>query len=128
MEIEIFFKDYCEALKLHKESLLRQISRAKELNTLAIIEQQEYLQEQQHESKYASQFAENLLRNGNDFEILTLVGVLKNHFDVCQKVNIQAKSNLRNFEFLRKVQASTTSQQYNIPIYGILAAHDIDSN
>lgn len=128
MEIEIFLKDYFEALDAHRESLFRQIIKAKELKSLSIMEQQEYLQKRAHESKQANSFAENLLENGNDIEILTFIGILQNRFDFCQKAKIPAEPKISDtFQFIREVRAPITPQQHNIPIYGVLATQEIDA-
>lgn len=129
MEIEIFLKDYIEALDAHREALFRQINKAKELKSLSIMEQQEYLQKRANESKQANLFAENLLHNGNDIKILTFIGILQNRFDFCQKVKIPAEPKISDtFEFIRDIRAPITPQQHNIPIYGVLATQEIDAS
>lgn len=129
MEIEIFLKDYFEALEAHRESLFRQIIKAKELKSMSIMEQQEYLQKRANESKQANLFAENLLQNGNDIEILTFIGILQNRFDFCQKVKIPAEPKISDtFEFIREIRAPIIPQQHNIPIYGVLATQEIDAS
>lgn len=129
MEIEIFLKDYIDALDAHRESLFRQIYKAKELKTLSITEQMEYLQKRAQESKQANIFAENLLRNGNDVEILTFIGTLQNRFDFCQKTKIPAEPTISDtFQFIREVRAPITPRQHNIPIFGVLATQEIDAS
>lgn len=128
MEIEIFLKDYFDALEAHRESLFRQIIKAKELKSLSIMEQQEYLQKRVQESQQANSFAQNLLLNGNDIEILTFIGILQNRFDFCQKAKMPVEPKFSDtFQFIREVRAPITPQQHNIPIYGVLATQEIDA-
>lgn len=129
MEIDIFLKDYFEALEAHKEALLRQVSKTKEMKSLAILEHQEYLEKRAHESKQANYFAENLLQNGNDVEVLTFIGVLQHRFQYCQQSKIPIEPKIvDSFEFLRHEQAPKASYQNNIPVFGVLASQDTDSN
>lgn len=69
-------------------------------------------------------FAENLLRNGNDLEVLTFIGILEKRFEICQKpkVPIDLKT-VNTFQFYREIRAPITSLQHNIPIYGVLASN-----
>lgn len=123
-EMEIFIKNYFKALEAHKEALLCQITKAKEVQTLSIKEQQEYLIKRANELKQANRFAQNLLENGNDIEILTFIGILQNRFDFCQKSqNVLPidSQNVNKLQFLRDVRAPTTPHQNNIPIYGIVS-------
>lgn len=122
--MEIFIKDYFKALEAHREALSDQITKAKEVQTLSIKEQQQYLIKRANELKYANQFAQNLLENGNDIEILTFIGILRNRFDLCQKSqNLQQidSQHVNKLQFLRDVRAPTTPHQNNIPIYGIVS-------
>lgn len=129
MEIEIFLKDYFDALEAHKESLLRQMTKAKEMKSFAILELEEYLQKQALDSNQANHFAENLLQEGTDIEILTFIGVLQQRFEFCQKPKIPTEpSTADSFAFLRDVQAPPAPYQNNIPVYGVLATQGIDSN
>lgn len=124
-EIEGFLKDYFEALEAHKETLLRQITKATEVKSLSIMEQQEYFKKRSHELKQANSFAENLLLNGNDVEILTFIGILQNRFEFCQKSKMPVDSKVTNtLGFLREIRAPITPQQHNIPIYGVLATNE----
>lgn len=114
-------KDYFEALEAHKEALLHQITIAKEVQTITIKEQQEYLIKRANELKQANRFAQNLLEHGNDIEILTFIGILQNRFDFCQKSpNVQQIDSQNCLQFLRDIRAPTTPHQNNIPIYGIV--------
>lgn len=120
----MFIKDYFKALEAHKEALLDQITKAKAVQTLSIKEQQEYLIKRANELKHANHFAQNLLENGNDIEILTFIGILQNRFDFCQKSkNVQQidSQHVNKLQFLRDVRAPTTPHQNNIPIYGIVS-------
>lgn len=128
-EIEKHFKDYFEALEAHKESLLRQITKETEVKSLSIMQQQEYLKKRANELKQANVFAENLLRNGNDVEILTFIGILQNRFEFCQKLKMPVEPKTPNsLQFLREIRAPITSQQHNIPIYGVLAAKEVETD
>lgn len=99
------------------------------MTSLSILEQQEYLKKRANEAEQANLFAENLLLNGNDVEILSFIGVLKNRFEYCQKTKIPNEPKISDtFQFRRDVRAPTTQHHRNIPIYGFLATDDLDSN
>lgn len=123
--MEQFLKDYFEALEAHKETLLRQIAKAKEMKHLSIMEQQECLQKRAQESKQANLFADSLLKNGNDTEILIFVGTLLHRFEYCQKMSSDPKIP-DAFQFLRDIRAPATKKQLNIPMYGIIATQAAD--
>lgn len=121
-EIEQFLKDYFEALEAHKETLLRQIAKAKESKHMSILEQQEYLEKRANEAKQANMFAENLLASGSEVEILTFVGTLQRRFDHCQKSKTSIDPKIPDaFRFLPEIRAPATQAQHNIPMYGIIA-------
>lgn len=123
--MENFIRDYFKAIEAHKEALLCQITKAKEVQTLTIKEQQGHLIKRANELNQANRFAQNLLEHGNDIEILTFIGVLRNRFDFCQKPQTSLQQinpqNLSKLQFLRDVPATTTSYQSDIPIYGIVS-------
>lgn len=121
-EIQQFLKDYFEALEAHKETLLRQIAKAKESKHMSILEQQEYLEKRATEAKQANAFAENLLAKGSEVEILTFVGTLQRRFDHCQKSKTSIDPKIPDaFRFLPEIRAPATQAQHNIPMYGIIA-------
>lgn len=127
-EIEMFLKDYFEALEAHKTALLRQICKMKEMKSLSILEQQEYLTKRSNELNQANQFAENLLENGNEIEILTFIGVLQNRFEWCKKWEMPLDPKVsHSFGFIRDIRAPITPQQHNIPIYGVLVSEESDA-
>lgn len=77
-----------------------------------------------NELKQANRFAQNLLANGNDIEILTFIGILQNRFDSCQKSKsvLQIESqDVNKLQFLRDVRAPIVPHQNHIPIYGIVS-------
>lgn len=93
----------------------------------SIIEQRECLQKRVQESKQANSFAESLIKNGNDTEILIFVGILLHRFEYCQKSKISIDPKIPDaFQFLREIQAPATQQQHNIPMYGIIATQIAD--
>lgn len=117
----MFLRDYFEALNAHKEHLLRQIAKAKEMKSLVIFEQQEHLRKRVQETKQANQFAENLLQNGTDTEVLVFIGILQNRFKFCQQSKFPIESNIPDiFQFQRNELAPSSQQYHNIPIYGVL--------
>lgn len=123
--MENFIRDYFKAIEAHKEALLCQITKSKEVQTLTIKEQQGHLIKRANELNQANCFAQNLLEHGNDIEILTFIGVLRNRFDFCQKPQTSLQQinpqNLNKLQFLRDVPATTTSYRSDIPIYGIVS-------
>lgn len=128
-EIEQFLNDYFEALEAHKQTLLRQVAKAKESKHLIIAEQQEYLEKRATEAKIANTFAENLLSNGIDIEILTFVGTLLRRFECCQKSESSTSIEPKvpdALQFLPELRAPATQAQHNIPLYGIIATQKAD--
>lgn len=127
--MEMFIKDYFKALEAHKETLLHRITKAKEVQSHAIKEQQEHLIKRSNELEQANCFAQNLLDHGNDTEILTFIGILQNRFDFCQKPQSMLRidpQNVNSLRFLREVQAPTTPHHKNIPIYGTVSTQYAD--
>lgn len=128
-EIDQFLSDYFEALEAHKQTLLRQVAKAKENKHLLIAEQQKYLEKRATEAKTANKFAENLLSNGSDIEILTFVGALVRRFEFCQKQQNAASIDPKipdSMRFLPDLRAPSTQAQHNIPLYGIIATQEAD--
>lgn len=124
--MEIFIKDYFKALEAHKAALLCQITKTKEVRMQSIKEQQAYLIKRANELNQANRFAQNLLENGNDVEILTFIGILQNRFECCQKNSHQNalqidSQDVNKLQFLRDVRAPTAPHYNNIPIYGIVS-------
>lgn len=122
--METFIEDYFKAIEAHKKALLCQIIKTKEVQTLSVKEQQDYLIKRANELDQANRFAQNLLEHGNDIEILTFIGILQNRFDFCQKPQKTQQIDpqiLSKLQFLRDVRAPISPHQNNIPIYGIVS-------
>lgn len=127
-EIDQFLKEYFEALEAHKQTLLRQVAKAKESKQMLIVEQQALLVKRAAEAKLANSFADNLLSNGGDIEILAFVGTLLRRFDHCQKSNTSIDPRIPDaFRFLPEIRAPATQAQHNIPLYGIIATQTADA-
>lgn len=91
------------------------------------MEQQEYLRERVQESKVVNLFADNLIKNGNDTEILVFISILQHRFEHCQKSKMSIDPKIPDaFKFLREIRAPATQQQHNIPMYGIIATQIAD--
>lgn len=91
------------------------------------MEQQEYLEKRAAEAKEANDFAENLLKNGTDAEIMTFVGTLQHRFEHCQKSKTSIDPKIPDaFRFLPEIRAPATQAQHNIPLYGIIATQVAD--
>lgn len=124
-EVDAFMQEYQDALEVHRRTLHKQIVRAAETKQLAISEEQQKLQQRSAEAKIAIQFADDLLeddKNGtNATEALQFVGILLRRFDHCQKSGGHDSSrDADSLTFLPEVQAPTTKEQHNIPMYGII--------
>lgn len=128
-EMEMFIKDYFKALEAHKETLLHQIAKAKEAQSLTAKEQQAHLIKRANEMKQVNCFAQNLLDHGNDTEILTFIGILQKRFDLCEKPPNMLRidpQNVKSMRFLRDVRAPTTPLHKDIPIYGFVNTQHTD--
>lgn len=120
--MEHYLQQYFEALEAHKRTLLKQIATAKETRTQEIILQQKQLGNRSVEVSNATLFADDLLSDGNDMEILALVGTLLRRFDYFYKTNEPCETKLADsLRFLPEVRAPETQKQNNIPMYGIIA-------
>lgn len=120
-----------KALEAHKETLSRQITKGKEMQSSSIKEQQDHLIKQATDLKQANRFAQNLLDNGNDTEILTFIGILQKRFDSFQMPQNMLRIDLQNLDtmrFLRDARAPTAPHQNDIPIYGIVNTENTDLN
>lgn len=106
---------------------MRQIAKAKETKHLSIMEQREYLEKRSLEANEANLFADNLLKNGTDMEILVFAGTLQRRFDHCQKSKTSIDPKIPDsFRFLPEIRAPATQAQHNIPMYGIIATQVAD--
>lgn len=114
-------------MEAHKQTLLRQVAKAKETKHVLLVEQHEYLEKRAVEAKFANNFADNLLTNGTDVEILTFVGTLLRRFDFCQKSETSIDPKISDaLRFLPELRAPATQAQHNIPLYGIIATQEAD--
>lgn len=87
-----------------------------------MLEQQTKLSAHAFDVRNATQFAEDLASDGNDVEILALVGILLRRFDYCYKSNAPFETKfVDSLRFLSDVRAPETQRQNNIPMYGIIA-------
>lgn len=127
--MEQFLREYFEALEAHKQTLLRQVAKAKESKHLSILEQQEYLERRASEASAANSFVENLLSNGSDVETLVFVGTISRRFDFCQKSKTSIDPKIPDaIRFLPEIRAPATQAQHNIPLYGIISTQVADAN
>lgn len=120
-EVEFFLRDYEEAVDVHRNTLLNQIEKAKAMKLEGIKSQKFDLELRSAEAQTAIEFAENLLNNGSDIEIMSFVGVLLKRFDYCQKSKVPLDAKVsESLRFLSEVRAPATTAQNNIPLYGII--------
>lgn len=120
--MEFFLRQYFEALEAHKRTLLKQIAKAKETRVQEMLEQQKKLGTHAFDVRNATQFAEDLVSEGNDIEILALVGIMLRRFEHCYKSNAPFEAKFADsLRFLPDVRAPETQKQNNIPMYGIIA-------
>lgn len=74
------------------------------------------------EAKSASVFADELIADGSDVEILALAGIVLRRFSYFQTSNISFEHKLTDsLRFLPDVRAPEMQGQNNIPMYGIIA-------
>lgn len=121
-EVDAFMQEYQDALEVHRRTLHKQIVRAAETKQQAILEEQQQLQRRSADAKIAIQFADELLADGiNVTEALQFAGILLRRFEHCQQsAGHDSLRTADSLTFLPEVQAPTTKEQHNIPMYGII--------
>lgn len=85
-DVEEFFAEYFDALERHKGILLKQISHVRQGRLETVLTAQAELDKRSEEIDQAMCFTEELLKSGNDIEMLSLVRILRKRFEYCQKL------------------------------------------
>ena len=119
-EIEAFLEKYCDALKYHRTTLLKQIENAKASKENTVLVHQQNLEKRLAEAKDTTLFVEAHLNDGSDAEILNLIAVLLRRLDYCQQMKSALEIRISEIKFLPEVRAPANQSQNNIPLYGII--------
>lgn len=120
-EVEQFLSEYFQALEVHKNTLLNQISRARENKMEVLLARQADLDRRCVEATTAITFAEELLNEGTEIEKLSFVGILNKRLEHCQKSESSMELKVNDsLQFLPEVKAPSNKAQNNIPLYGII--------
>lgn len=126
-EIGAHLDDYQKALDHHRNTLLHQVQRAKELKLAAIECQKSDLEKRSSEAKTAIEFAELFLEDGSPLEIMSFVGIILKRFQYCEQSKVPLDANINDsLRFLPEIRAPPTSAQNSIPLYGIITTQTAD--
>lgn len=95
----------------------------------AIESQTTDLEKRSSEAKTAIEFAEMILENGSDLEIMSFIGIILKRFEYCEKSTVPLDANVNDaLRFLPEIRAPSTSAQNNIPLFGIITTQTADPN
>lgn len=128
-QVEDHMYDYQKALDQHRNTLFSQVQRAREMKIASIATQTADLEKRSSEAKTAIEFAEMILANGSDFEIMSFIGMILKRFEYCEKSKVPLDANVNDsLRFLPDIRAPSTSAQVNIPLFGIITTQTADPN
>ena len=128
-EVEAHLFDYQKALDHHRNTLLLQVQRAREMKVASIQSQSADLEKRSAEAKAAIEFTEMVMQNGSDIEIMSFVGMILKRFEYCEKSTVPLDANVSDsLRFLPEIRAPATSAQNNIPLFGIITTQTADPN
>lgn len=128
-EVEAHLYDYQKALDHHRNTLFHQVQRAREMKVAAIESQSADLEQRSSETRTAIEFAELVLENGSDLEIMSFIGIILKRFDHCEKSKVPLDAIVNDsLRFLPDIRAPSTSAQNNIPLFGIITTQTADPN
>ncbi|KAM8716983.1 hypothetical protein ACLKA7_003796 [Drosophila subpalustris] len=126
-QVESFMNRYFEALQAHRNTLLQQISRARESKVELILQQQMELEKRTQQAMDAIRFSQELCDIGADVEILSLARILMKRFEHCQQFKPPVDPKISDsLHFLAKIRAPGTKEQHDIPLYGIITMQTVE--
>ncbi|XP_037960155.1 uncharacterized protein LOC119689401 [Teleopsis dalmanni] len=126
-EVEVFMKQYFEAVEVHRKTLLQQVHRARESKVEMILEQQIDLEKRSGEAMEAVRFSQELSDIASDVEVLSFVNILLKRFEYCQQFKTPVDPKISNsLHFLTKIRAPATKNQNDIPLFGIITMQTVE--
>uniref|UniRef100_A0A0A1WSU3 Tripartite motif-containing protein 45 n=1 Tax=Zeugodacus cucurbitae TaxID=28588 RepID=A0A0A1WSU3_ZEUCU len=126
-QIEVFMRQYLEAIEVHRKTLLQQVHRARETKVEMILEQQLDLEKRNNESKEALLFAQELTECGSNVEVLSFLNILLKRFEYCQQFKMPAEPKFTDtLHFLPHIRAPPMKAQNDIPLFGIITMQTVE--
>lgn len=126
-QVEAHLNDYQTALDHHRNTLFHQVQKAREMKITSIESQKTDLETRSAEAKTAIEFAEMVLENGSESEVMSIVGVILKRFEYCEKSKVPLDANVNDsLRFLPEIRAPSSSVQNNIPLFGIITTQTAD--
>ncbi|ALC38208.1 CG8419 [Drosophila busckii] len=122
-QVESYMNRYQEALLVHRNTLLQQISRARESKVELVVNQQLDLEKRTQHALETIRFCQELCDLGADVEILSYARMLVKRFEYCQQFKPPISDSLH---FLAKIRAPSTKDQHDIPLYGIITMQTVE--
>lgn len=125
-EIERFTANYIRAVEEHREQLFKQLRQARQekLNTVDIHRSE--LQKHFHDAEEAIRFANDLLKEGSEIELLSFVAPVMKRLEVCYKSEalLPELKISESLQFLPE-EVSSTSENACCPLYGVITTQTI---
>ncbi|XP_050321929.1 uncharacterized protein LOC126754082 [Bactrocera neohumeralis] len=126
-QIEVFMRQYLEAIEVHRKTLLQQVHRARETKVEMILEQQLDLEKRNNESKEALLFAQELTECGSHVEVLSFLNILLKRFEYCQQFKMPTEPRFTDtLQFLPHIRAPPMKAQNDIPLFGIITMQTVE--
>ncbi|XP_034101477.1 tripartite motif-containing protein 45 [Drosophila albomicans] len=126
-QVESYMNSYFEALQSHRNTLLQQISRARESKIELILNQQLELEKRTQQALDAMRFSQELCDIGAEVEILSFARILLRRFEYCQQFKPPVDPKISDsLHFLSKIRAPATKEQNDIPLYGIITMQTVE--
>lgn len=85
-DVEEFFNEYFATLERHKQSLLEQIKHVRSKRMESVLTVKVELDKRSEEVDQVVAYTDDLLKTGNEIEMLSLVRLLRKRFESCQKL------------------------------------------
>ncbi|XP_017777155.1 PREDICTED: tripartite motif-containing protein 45 [Nicrophorus vespilloides] len=122
-EIESFMEDYVRAVEEHRKNLHQQLLEARNEKQQLIDRSRDDLQRRLKDARDAVAFADELLREGTDVEVLSFVKPIMRRLEHCYKLDggrdLSASGSL---QFLPKEMATSDTC---CPLYGVITAQTV---
>ncbi|KAH8378050.1 hypothetical protein KR093_008687 [Drosophila rubida] len=126
-QVEGYMNSYFEALQSHRNTLLQQISRARESKIELILNQQLELEKRTQQALDAMRFSQELCDIGAEVEMLSFARILLRRFEYCQQFKPPVDPKISDsLHFLAKIRAPATKEQHDIPLYGIITMQTVE--
>lgn len=125
-EVEQFIESYIRAVEEHRQTLQLQVMKARDVKLQAIACQQLELERRVENVNDAVQFAEDILAEGTDVEVLSFVGPLLKRLEWCS--NTEELYETRTSENLKllKEELSLRCGSGDYQLYGVISTQCIE--